>query len=907
MKSVLALLPTTALLGVTALSATPLAAEPVAVQFEPPAVEARDVCAPRPPYHRLVARWEGWDGQDFGGRDAADIRRDLRLLRQQDPARWADTIAAANDLLLAQVESYDETDRLLDRIDLLVALGRTSQILDEGLFDDLMDVAPTAPSSAKVLAAELLLSNSFPVDDAGRAAELLQMAAFDGHPAALLELARLSADGMEIDGWGIAPDVAITMAFGAILGGMDPRICDRINRIAAEYLEGDVVTFDPDLAARWLELSVRLGGANAAWELAKLHEEANFIERDADAMLDYLRQAAEFGLPYAQVELAEQIQRGALTERDLPAARALLEDAAASGDPTALTRLARLAQADGDADAQADYLERLLDLPDPPAWAFVAQGDLILSRAGRWAGEDAARAAYERAFAIDPDTSGARLRLARLDMPAADTPARFAEVMSQLRLSARANGRTEPMRELHDSLLCRSPGAPETDAAAYWTEMEAFSGDVTIDLEGAELSRMAADPEPLLLAQIQTQALNARTRPLIDYLTITDGAATGADVPGLLWFTEAQRGRSFTIRARTALARGDRADALAQLEAALEAGEPDAAMRLARLLSEARPSDARSARIVDLVAPLAERGNGEAIALLVRHDPALDARGAWQEYRDAIDANGDFDALLFAIPFIEDQALVDQYRERARAVMNCDTRSALSLATVADDLGDTDAVLHWLGVAEAVAEGSGWQLVAVADALRDMTDGDDTVARAADLYRAAVDRRYPNAMYRLLTLREAGAIEIATAEAADLFIQLLTDAPVENIPNALSFLGGADAELRAAVEPRIDRRALYEDAAEAGHPVAQLELAKLIRDDADGSASLDTYADLLRRAADQGNDEAMLLLSEAYSYGLGVQPSAELSRESLLQAAEAGNEDAVATARMIEASGRNEQ
>ena len=50
----------------------------------------------------------------------------------------------------------------------------------------------------------------------------------------------------------------------------------------------------------------------------------------------------------------------------------------------------------------------------------------------------------------------------------------------------------------------------------------------------------------------------------------------------------------------------------------------------------------------------------------------------------------------------------------------------------------------------------------------------------------------------------------------------------------------------------------------------------------------------------QGNDAAMLRLSQAYTYGLGVERSLERADLWLARAAEAGNEEAVRTTRMLE-------
>jgi TPR repeat protein len=47
----------------------------------------------------------------------------------------------------------------------------------------------------------------------------------------------------------------------------------------------------------------------------------------------------------------------------------------------------------------------------------------------------------------------------------------------------------------------------------------------------------------------------------------------------------------------------------------------------------------------------------------------------------------------------------------------------------------------------------------------------------------------------------------------------------------------------------------------------------------------------------------MYLLSSAYSFGLGVEPSLDTSRDWLFRAAEAGYEEAVDTVRLLQTQG----
>ena len=79
--------------------------------------------------------------------------------------------------------------------------------------------------------------------------------------------------------------------------------------------------------------------------------------------------------------------------------------------------------------------------------------------------------------------------------------------------------------------------------------------------------------------------------------------------------------------------------------------------------------------------------------------------------------------------------------------------------------------------------------------------------------------------------------------------------------------------------------------------------AEPVQAEADGQDDLARYAELLTAAAEQGEAEAMYLLSNAYSFGLGVEPSLDLSREWLFKAAEGGNRQAEETVRLLQTQG----
>jgi TPR repeat protein len=873
----------------------PALAGPIDVTFTPPEMTAQDLCKPRPPGHEVRARWQDWNGDTLGERSDALVRRDMRLLRGMDAKAWFDTIERAQELLAERSDSYGEADRLRDRLSLLTEAGRTDQIREEGVGQALVDAAPMGSGSVKTTAAALLSEGRAGVEkDEDAALSLLRSAAYEGNPNAIIELAAMSAAGVDVPDWTIEPDVAVTMAFGAKIGDADPLVCDRINQIASSYASGEVVETDHELAERWYRFSASLGDYNAAWEVAQYHMRAEVIDKDNDVLMDHLRQAAAGHLPYAITELAQVLQRGALADRDIARAKDLYEEAAGYGDMTAYTRLASIAreESDGSAEDLARRIARLgeiIEQPDPPAWAFARLSDAVLERDGRWAGEARAQALTKRALEIDPQQSLARLQKARMDLRYVDTPEAVAALTSSLRAMVRENGHTEFMQGLQYIYHCRAPQAPEPDKAEIWYEAEAFSGDMTITSEALAAKGGGAPTDTLVVtAQLQSQALSERSRSLANLLEqLGEGAEDGlSDLIAM----SAENGEPVNAaRGRAAMRQGDRDAARRWLERAVEAGEEGARVDLAKFYADPETRDVERDQILRLATEAAHTGNGAAIELLLEVDPAMDASTAWETFGPDIERNGDARALIFALPHLDDPERIDDYVARIGAVIPCDGGDAVRMVNAMTALDRPEAARHWLDVARVTAAGVDWEMVAVGDALlehADLYEGAEEAAR--ELYREAAALDYPLAYRKLLSMRKDGQADIPVSEATELWTAYLGQATIEDIPSALRLLSFAEPELKAEVEERVDVRGLYTTAAEKGNPTAQLELAKIILDE-QGQDGAERYAELLTASAEQGQDEAMMLLSEAYAYGIGVETDTEQSRQWLERAAEAGN------------------
>ncbi|WP_185020648.1 tetratricopeptide repeat protein [Histidinibacterium lentulum] len=883
----------------------PAAAAPLDVQFEPPDVQLQPLCDPRPPDDEIVAAWSGWDGEGFGDRSTSLVRRDLRRLAALDPERWDTVILGAMERLREADPDYDALDHLADRIDFLVTTERFATLEAEGLVERFLEMEIQSSPRALHMAGELLLNGYGIGADVQRAQAFMVQSAYAGNPEALLDLAQMTSDGSTVPGWDVAPELAVTLAFGALVGDLDARLCDRINRIGSAFRVGEIVAQDLALAERWYRLSADLGDHNAAWQVARLHMEAIGLERDNTAALTYLEQAAEAGLGFAQAELGQVYEVGALAPQDIDAARRLYEAAAERGERDGLVRLVGLADSieepgPEDRARQEDALRRLAEMPDAPAWVLAQMGDMILENQGRWAGEAEAAAFFRRALEAEPGHPTAVTRLARIGFRHARTLQEFLVLTSDLQEVVVSVGTAAGMEQLRDAFHCRSPEAPHADHARYWDRMYGVSGYDRIELTPPEIAAQAADPDPVLLAKVQTQALTGRSP---SYALLRD-LPLEADSDVMRRLSRDAASGPLTERAKALLRRADPdaappGRALELLRQAVAEGENGAqAVLLEALTSAGAMSD--EAELRRLAEALAARGEGLGLRTLA--GLAEEPRDVFDSYAEVIEARGDFEALIFALGFLEEEARVSDYLGRARAAMNCNLPHALEMVAAADRHGRAEAVERWLDVSAAVAENEGWQMVSLADAMlaRGTTDGSRD--RALALLRQARQDGHRLAMLRLLSLADAedSGLEMEPEEVADLFVDLVAASELEDVPGLLDRVGFAAPDVRASVRERIDPVALYEEAAAAGVPEAQLELARIVRADAAGPEALTEYVRLLTGAAEGGEPEAMFLLSNAYSLGLGVAPSLEESRRWLTAAAEAGHPEAAATVRLLQ-------
>lgn len=327
----------------------------------------------------------------------------------------------------------------------------------------------------------------------------------------------------------------------------------------------------------------------------------------------------------------------------------------------------------------------------------------------------------------------------------------------------------------------------------------------------------------------------------------------------------------------------------------MQRGEISAGTQFAEaLLDDRYVTPAAQAEALAVLLPLAERGSGDAMAMLPLADPGRfpDLATVFDRFKRVIDDRGDFDALLLGLPLISDRTLYADYVGRATAITGCTFDEALRLADAVGRAGDRSLFERWLRISEYLAEGEGDALASLADIYsRYATDADEP--RILSYYQAAREAGSRVAVHRLLNIySRRSSPRYDPALSAELFVDLVRLSSPEDLPSTLTRLRGATPEIRTIAYRSIDETALFLGAAESGNPTAMREYALILRTRASTSAEVLESTDWLRKAAEAGEPAAMVDLAEALVFGIGTAPSRDEALVWLARAADLGSDEA---------------
>ncbi|MDC0738700.1 tetratricopeptide repeat protein [Cognatishimia sp. SS12] len=884
------------------LSPAALWAEPLPLAFHPPEIAAAPVCVARRSDAETLAFWSAWDGKSAPEMSAALIRRDIKRLQYLDARKWIGTIEQMIDLLERRAAHYGGKNALLTRIEALQAAGQIQRIRSERLVQALAEGADQASPRIQNALSRFYRAGIGVAPDAARADELLFAAGYGGNADALLALSKRSLDGAPVAGWDVAESLAITMAFGALVGELNDTICDRTSRIAREYHNGEIVQKDAGLALAWFRFGADLGDVNAAWKVAEYHLRAEDVPKDNAVLMTYLTQAAEGGLPFAQVELGRLYEAGALLPQNLPRALTLYRAAADTGSRAGLTRLALFLEEHA-ADFPQHQAERgatlaqLAARADAPGWVFTRLAQDAERKAGRWAARPEVLALLKKASVRDDLDGSNRYALALLaDGP---SPAEFDQATSLLGRLVSVQGGVTPSKQLFAAYMCQAPDGPHIAEARHWEAMEVATGTANVNLDAHALADLHRLPQAVTLAKLQSQALYGRPTSLASWLQYL-AVVGAADAQQAFWASRAEEYELVVEARHKATIRAAEADLKAPVLALLAQQSAAGAAAAAPQLPVIWPmlTLAEQTAALESLEVMAAQGNGasmRAIAAISRQ-PAAEI---YARYAEAIARSGDSAAHIFALPHVS-KALRGQYFARAIGLMSCDYKTARALADVAAELGEATRARKWLRIAAELTEDNLWAEIDLANAkLRIL--GPDALPEALAVIEAASAAGDTSArirLFELLLLPEAASFDMKRA------VVLLREA--QSDPGLLSALLGrfrrADQSVQRALAEELDVPAIFRVAAEAGDIYAMRGYGQMLRDQAETPSDLAVAMGWLQRAAEGGDVTAMSEYGQALALGLGVPAQPDAALKWLARAAEHGQTEAAEIMRLVAVS-----
>lgn len=889
---------TTLMLGVSL--AVPAAAAPVDVTFLPPEIPAQEICVAKKADPDVVARWTAWDGTSIPETDPDGVLRDARRLRDLNPTGNLELV----DKMLALVKQMPASkvpDISIDRINLYLKAGKVPQLRQLGLIDQLeANEAALAPKALNLLST-LYLDGLVVKKDRDRGLGYLTRAAMGGNADALLRLASMNINGEQVPNWELDPKLAVTMAFGALVGKLDPDICDRLGRIAREYSKGGVVRQDHTIAEQWLRLAADLGDAGAAWKVAQLHLESELIVKNNDTLLKYLNLAADRGVAAAQVELGKLYEAGALVDEDKPRAETLYTDATKLGSRNGLFRLATLLELEetvpGEMERYKAALTKLTGMSQPPGWAFSKLAKVVLAEKGRWAGEAEAQALLEKGVALeDADSAQA---LASILLRHRDEPGVFERATELLGFSVTDAGKIDPMTDLRQAYLCRAPKGADLRLASFWQHTEDAAGNSTEFMSSDDIGALDPGTDPIALARLQTHALYGRPNSVAYYM---DYLSRNGASPEMLAFWQSRvdpEAATVDALARHRVEVSPTPEVIEQTIAALKEARANglqrAAVDLGSLLLDYFPNDAeRQKEAADYLEEAAQRGSGEAILRLLPLEQQLGTSEAElaARYNQAIEDRGDADALIFAASTTTDVAKRRDYLYRAASVVDCTFENTIKLAGAFVETEDDAETDHWLKVSERLAGDDGWRHVAIGDRYMAM-GGAERALVAIALYEHGVELGDDTAVSRLVKIyADPDSGDYAPPKAVAMFKRMIDDANVADLGKIREKVLKAPPAIRTAVMDEVDWPARYAAAAATGDVVAMRELALYLRQNGTTLTEARDASNWLKRASDGGDSIAMVELAKAYAMGIGIEPSIQQATLLLKDAAGLGNAEA---------------
>ena len=899
-------------IAVGLLASTSIQAAPVAVKFAPPQIELGKICEARRPDAQIIASWQDWDGKVLPkGRSTEESFRELVRLQYIDASSFYDKILAGLKLQKAADPYYDDARYLVDLIQLHMRAGKFQEIRDKQLVEQLEKVSGTSPKAQNYLA-DLHLQGFHPNSDPQKAVELKIQAAYDGEPNAMLYLAQRTAGGEEIAGWDVAPDIAVTLAFGAILGKLNSSICERTVRLAREYANGDVVQQDHELSDAWYRFGADLGDDFSAWKSAEYHLTSEYLTKNNDYLVKYLKQASDGGILSAQLEYARALEIGALVDENRQEALAIYRKIVEKNPRLGYLRIVQLLDADRKTSPKAakafkQALVNLSEQDEAPGWVFAKLGQVELEEKGKWLGTAMAKTYFERGASKGDAES--QYQLGKLLMHDNDDPSNYEKAIDLFNETISTDGKVASLSALSRAHSCFSRRQNDAEIARFWQRAERGAGNSSLRVTPDSL-RLAAVGESNRNWEIQSRtqntALFGRTKALQNFAILMSNKLAEAQdetkrqelqqkISFWLDFSKQYDGgeASFvTGLYNAARTQEGKAHYLGELQTLADQKDDNAMLRLATIYLAEEAGNADKVKEAENLILKSEGKISEDLlqALLnARMAHGMETVAFTNKHLDNLTKRASAQSLLILASVQSDEELQRDLFNKSVVQMGCDFDTSFKMVEfLRKTYGHTDIFNHWLNVADRLHT-QDWQSVKLGDIYAEQ-ETREARAKAYSLYMEAAKDKNNVAAIRLLDwVADPKSEFYDTALAVDLFNQA-----IETARPSLSFgianrVKRAPEPIRVAVLENNSLENLYRSSAEARNPVAMRELAKILRSGEPNDSRLKEASSWLQLAAEKDDVEAMAILAQNYAFGIGVNPSAELAQKWLRAAAEAGD------------------
>ncbi|MEZ5583496.1 MAG: SEL1-like repeat protein [Candidatus Competibacteraceae bacterium] len=890
----------------------------------PPELDYAEVCVSESGLevdNRGLDRWDGQRSrippeelleigllyQKGSSRVARDHRVALRIFEYLAKQSWSKQAHA----------KYKLADLLLDGEGVPANPQRAAQLLIEAVR---FQVSGAAAMLGELYAAGLGVEQDYP-----KAAAYFRTAAAANDPDAALALARLYGEGLVA---APSPNAAEEMAQFAqlmLMTRLGQGDCSALHRIGMLYLNGEHVSRDENVAARWLAAAVQAGEEHALLVLANLYRRGVGIEGSLGATraIELWRTAAQRGSSQAMYELGRALLLGDGIAADRAQAEHWLAESGEHGHGQAMELLAHVYRGDygepRDLSRYVHWLERAAQLR--PIRRGVVSDLAEAYEQGLGVERDDARALELYRQAAE---AGGRTALVALAQFYRDGRAGQRDEIKSLRLfrQAASHGSVTALEAMVDIYTCGIGVEPDPQKARKWLDRASEQGSTISLLTLAERSALSDTPD----AQARRflflkRAANAGNRSAMVELGLAYRDGLGVAVDAELsreWLERAtapgNNAGHGMMRLARAYAEGeefeqDRAKSQRWVEQAAETGYPSALRELGRRYWRGEGVSADPARAVQWLNRAADNGESKAMLDLAEfYAGRLGEQGAANQalfWLEKAAGAGEIKAMLelarraAASPDDADKVQASNWLARAAQTPPCDFGTALDVA---------QAYFDGLSGQHNSEQGRFW----VKRALQHFPPDEDDYYRLARIHRRGIG--VPPDPAKALTylkkaadlgqaraMRELGKAYLTgwggdpdPAEALRWFRQAVERGDEEaHFELAMAYrnqVGGEDEQHSPEAV-----WAAMKTAAENGSIRAMRELGRWYQRGFGVAINPAESVRWFTRAAEQGDTAAMRELATAYAVGLGVLQSLQESRAWLERAAQRGDAQAIAS------------